>query len=406
MKISQAPSCIAVLCGLPGAGKSTLAHAVAMALTGPSNPELGLGSNGGLNHVPANGFLRRVRAVHICMDTLTARLQSAADLSAACATPDASRDEPEGSSARPLDQPAEDADGMAPVTRGWGSAAAWKRARTAAYEQVAALVEQHTAHATSDTRLLLLVDDNMHLRSMRKKYWQLARKARCAFLQVFLRCHLDEAANRNAARAQDSIVPDHVLRGMAATLEPPAGDEYSWEANTLVLETSASAGAAAGGEASGDGASCGPTPTSLCVGWWAEHPAGVPGVPLDHATTAVGARRGVGRPASSCSTGDSGKPAAFAGPARPQGHLSGHGEALPPGGFRGAAAVCPGIERCAQGHGAARAGACACAGKEGGGRQQWMHRSRGGKRRACERDLASKLFKGQMAEGEVEMLVN
>eukprot|EP00899_Mesostigma_viride_P013128 jgi/Mesvir1/21816/Mv04201-RA.2 len=263
MKISQAPSCIAVLCGLPGAGKSTLAHAVAMALTGPSNPELGLGSNGGLNHVPANGFLRRVRAVHICMDTLTARLQSAADLSAACATPDASRDEPEGSSARPLDQPAEDADGMAPVTRGWGSAAAWKRARTAAYEQVAALVEQHTAHATSDTRLLLLVDDNMHLRSMRKKYWQLARKARCAFLQVFLRCHLDEAANRNAARAQDSIVPDHVLRGMAATLEPPAGDEYSWEANTLVLETSASAGAAAGGEASGDGASCGPTPTSL-----------------------------------------------------------------------------------------------------------------------------------------------
>jgi hypothetical protein len=83
-------------------------------------------------------------------------------------------------------------------------------------------------------RHVLILDDNFHLRSMRKKYFQLARLARVQFKQVFVDVSLDECRMRvqtreaakdgtvaGASRATQMDVPDFVLAAMADAFERP-----------------------------------------------------------------------------------------------------------------------------------------------------------------------------------------
>ncbi|CAL8472275.1 g11817 [Coccomyxa elongata] len=83
--------------------------------------------------------------------------------------------------------------------------------------------------------LLLLLDDNMYYRSMRLECAQLARQLQAAFIIIYMPCTLEDAAARNAQRAEADQVPQEVLSRMAARLEPPCPSKHAWESGTVIV---------------------------------------------------------------------------------------------------------------------------------------------------------------------------
>ena len=98
---------------------------------------------------------------------------------------------------------------------------------------------QRVAHA-------IVLDDNMHLRGMRKAVRRAAGELGVGFLQVALSCPLETALQRNKARVGDDRVDDDVVRRMAASFEWPDAAKFPWETNSLVLDTSGVVEGAAG----------------------------------------------------------------------------------------------------------------------------------------------------------------
>lgn len=70
---------------------------------------------------------------------------------------------------------------------------------------------------------------------MRHTCFQLARHHQAAFIQLYLKCPLALALQRNAARPCPDRVPDHLLLRMDTLLEAPEPDRHAWEASTIVL---------------------------------------------------------------------------------------------------------------------------------------------------------------------------
>lgn len=97
-------------------------------------------------------------------------------------------------------------------------------------------------HATCQQQLLpfrlVLVDDNMQYRSMRRDVYVLARDRRLAYLQLHVACDLAVALARNAERDGLRRVPPAVLERMAGAFEAPQPGRHGWEAATLTVDTS------------------------------------------------------------------------------------------------------------------------------------------------------------------------
>lgn len=84
--------------------------------------------------------------------------------------------------------------------------------------------------ATRSSRLVV-VDDNNYYRSMRHEYYQLASKYATGYLQIYLHCSVDHAIACNDQRPLSSRVPEHVIRQMDNKFEVPCEE---WE-NCLVI---------------------------------------------------------------------------------------------------------------------------------------------------------------------------
>jgi len=95
-------------------------------------------------------------------------------------------------------------------------------------ESAVALERSNTEHDTA-----IIIDDNMYYESMRQPLFQIARKClsllpnaryplldACGVLTVFLRCSVDSALLRNAARHPEGV-PAHIIQTMHSRLEPP-----------------------------------------------------------------------------------------------------------------------------------------------------------------------------------------
>lgn len=99
----------------------------------------------------------------------------------------------------------------------------WQAARDTAFQQCSeALVRQ-------DVRVVVM-DDNFYYRSMRKRYFHLARELRVGYLEVHLEMPVEEAMRRNKEREVKPgqlAVPEHVIVKMASKLEPPAFSEHA-----------------------------------------------------------------------------------------------------------------------------------------------------------------------------------
>eukprot|EP00873_Tetraselmis_striata_P014112 jgi/Tetstr1/434376/TSEL_023477.t1 len=78
----------------------------------------------------------------------------------------------------------------------------WREARAVAFQRLKAVLAEAMGGSASRTpSTLVLVDDNLHYRSMRYQCFQVARDAGAAYLAVYLDCDVELAMERNAQRA-------------------------------------------------------------------------------------------------------------------------------------------------------------------------------------------------------------
>ncbi|NXC36955.1 PSTK kinase, partial [Campylorhamphus procurvoides] len=85
-------------------------------------------------------------------------------------------------------------------------------------------------------QLCLLLDDNFYYQSMRYEVYQLARRYSLGFCQLFLECPLECCLQRNHLRSDP--VPEETIHLMARKIEMPDPKKNAWEQNSLILRSS------------------------------------------------------------------------------------------------------------------------------------------------------------------------
>jgi len=182
-----ARACLLTMCGLPGAGKSTLARAVA-----------------------ARAESEGIRVSLVSFDDVERRLAS---------------EKSEASASR-----GDDAGGSTPGF----DAATWKAARLEALATVERLLLSEAEASVGEDgggekddrrRALIIADDNFYYAGMRQQCHRIARRARAAHAQLFVSISVAQAHARNESRDPRDVVPRDALERMADQFEPPAAIE-------------------------------------------------------------------------------------------------------------------------------------------------------------------------------------
>ena len=184
-----ARACLLTMCGLPGAGKSTLARAVA-----------------------ARAESDGIRVSLVSFDDVERRLAS---------------EKSEASASR-----GDDAGGPTPGF----DAATWKAARVESLVTVERLLlcEAEAENVDEDgggekdhrRRALIIADDNFYYAGMRQQCHRMALRARAAHAQLFVSISVAQAHKRNESRDKNDVVPRDALERMADQFEPPAAEVY------------------------------------------------------------------------------------------------------------------------------------------------------------------------------------
>ncbi|NXF97385.1 PSTK kinase, partial [Eubucco bourcierii] len=214
---------LCVLCGLPAAGKSTLARALhgqlpqragwACALLsydelippeafGPCAPEAGPEEPFSL--LPR--WKRSRRELLQCLESFLLALLTG----------------------EPLSRPAA------------ATQPAWERFLACCRQQGLLSAESHAGAgyrtlAATPGPLYLILDDNFYYQSMRYEVYQLARKYSLSFCQLFLECPLECCLQRNLLRSQP--LPEQTICLMARKIEMPDLKKNAWEQNSLLLQS-------------------------------------------------------------------------------------------------------------------------------------------------------------------------
>lgn len=112
---------------------------------------------------------------------------------------------------------------------------AWKKSRIVATEQVLNLLQRTPPPS------LIVMDDNFHLRSMRKTIYricqEMVREGKVVlFGIVFVNTPIKICLARNEMRTGDARVLDGVIEKMATTMESPDGKKAAWEAGFISVD--------------------------------------------------------------------------------------------------------------------------------------------------------------------------
>ena len=198
---AAAPSgALLLFCGLPAAGKSTLARQ--LLADGPKQL---------LQHLAPRG-MRAVRVWHICFDAVLEALQSQRGI---------------GEFDPVLWH--ESRDLVLAAVR------AFFAAEPRRLELPCAVYSEACGGECESCMHVLVLDDNMHYRSMRRTYYHLARDAQIAVCTLGLPLPLELALTRNAQRPAAGRVAEATIRGMAEALQWPQPDRQGWERGWLQL---------------------------------------------------------------------------------------------------------------------------------------------------------------------------
>ncbi|KAM4702807.1 L-seryl-tRNA(Sec) kinase [Rhinophrynus dorsalis] len=84
--------------------------------------------------------------------------------------------------------------------------------------------------------LYLLLDDNFYYQSMRYEMYQLARKYALGFCQLYLHCPVECCLLRNKKRPYPVL--DETIWLMEKKIEKPNPEKNTWEQNSLILDSS------------------------------------------------------------------------------------------------------------------------------------------------------------------------
>ncbi|MBN3324522.1 PSTK kinase, partial [Atractosteus spatula] len=201
--------CLCLLCGLPAAGKSTLARALAGALKQSGWDCLVLSYD---ELIPEEAFdwkLHRQKVLRYLDDFLQRSPRDALGVS-----------------------------GLQSNREG----ETWRRfVHCVQQQRQLQRLQNHsdplrsTASQPCTTPLLILLDDNFFYQSMRYEVYQLARKHSLGFCQLYLYCEVTSCLSRNQQR--QCPLPDKVIVEMAQRMEPPDLNRNPWEQNSLVLSS-------------------------------------------------------------------------------------------------------------------------------------------------------------------------
>ena len=203
---ASTPRTVLVLfCGLPAAGKSTLARNLLR--DGPSRLRTGLG-------VPS------VRVWHLSFDAILAVLNKRT-----VGSEDAAFSPERWHEARALVLSAVRAFAMGGPDR------------IDLRETVPSVTyaDSDETSAPRDGVNVLLLDDNMQYRSMRRAYYQVAREARCGLCTICLPIDVDTAVERDAKRVGGEHVGKSTISLMAAALQWPEPERHPWESGSGVI---------------------------------------------------------------------------------------------------------------------------------------------------------------------------
>ncbi|XP_071605740.1 LOW QUALITY PROTEIN: L-seryl-tRNA(Sec) kinase [Heliangelus exortis] len=96
------------------------------------------------------------------------------------------------------------------------------------------LISAERAAGAGPGPLFLILDDNFYYQSMRYEVYQLARKYSLSFCQLFLECPLECCLQRNRLRSHP--VPDQTISLMATKIEMPDLQKNTWEQHSLILK--------------------------------------------------------------------------------------------------------------------------------------------------------------------------
>lgn len=109
----------------------------------------------------------------------------------------------------------------------------FREAKESTHNNISKLIEDlQNKHATVST--IIIIDDNMHLKSSRKKFYALAKQHEISYLEVYFKVDLHVALLRNSMRPHS--IPDDVIISMNNELEAPKGDFLELDANKEYTE--------------------------------------------------------------------------------------------------------------------------------------------------------------------------
>ncbi|XP_034564436.1 L-seryl-tRNA(Sec) kinase [Notolabrus celidotus] len=205
--VNRVSACLCVLCGLPAAGKSTLAR-------GLLGTAARLGWRAAVvqydDLIPEHAFQNRVAEEGVEMQDMHTDWKIHRQAVLQC-----------------VEQFLEGPQVLATLPSS-------RHIDRAAWERCIKTLQQPE---TSDRApLLFLLDDNFYYPSMRYEVYQVARKDSLGFCQVYLQCDLESCNSRNQSRPEP--VPTEVMEDMVRRIEPPNPQKNSWEKNSMSLNTS------------------------------------------------------------------------------------------------------------------------------------------------------------------------
>ena len=88
-------------------------------------------------------------------------------------------------------------------------------------------------------RILIVIDDNNTLSSMRYQYYQIARKYSLGFSTLHFNAEISTALRLNEQRTDDKV-PESVITNMFNNLEPPNPLKNNWEKFSFTVQVQVS----------------------------------------------------------------------------------------------------------------------------------------------------------------------
>jgi len=123
----------------------------------------------------------------------------------------------------------------------------WRKTRVTALANLKDVLTIHFTEDTADSSIMIIMDDNFHLRSMRREVYRTCQEilgihtqAIIGFSTVYFQTPLEVCIERNNTRNGKACIPLDVMRRMDTTIEPPdASKPYaSFERFSITIDNS------------------------------------------------------------------------------------------------------------------------------------------------------------------------